>query len=341
MQLIKKVIGIDISMNTFNACMGTIDIKQQMNIISSSGFQNNLKGYMKLLSWIRKTDIKQKLEDDSVPVWFVMEATGVYYENLAYFLKERNHLVSVILPNKMKNFSKTLENKSKTDELDAVTITRYGLEKILNDWQEPNPNLKELKELLREYQTIKQYIAQIKNRMHAKEYTHKPVKTTVSRLKEQEKFFNKQLKQIEKQIKKLISDDDDLNTRIKKITQIEGVSLITALSVITETNGFALIKNGKQLASYAGLDVVQNQSGVFTGKTRISHKGNKFIRRSMYMPALAASRYNLQLKKLYLRLIAKKSSKKIALIAVARKLLILIYTIWKKNEDYVPNYQVK
>ena len=58
------------------------------------------------------------------------------------------------------------------------------------------------------------------------------------------------------------------------------------------------------------------------------------------MPALTACRYNQKLKELYIRLTIKKNNKKIALIAIARKLLLLIYTIWKKNTDYIPNYQV-
>lgn len=57
------------------------------------------------------------------------------------------------------------------------------------------------------------------------------------------------------------------------------------------------------------------------------------------MPALVACRYNQKFKELYIRLVMRKNNKKIALVAVARKLLLLIYTIWKKNVDYMPNYQ--
>lgn len=338
MQFIKLVIGIDVSKDTFTACLGIIDIKQCINIISSDIFKNDIKGFMKLLSWLRKIIIKRKL-DDSLPKWFVMESTGIYYENLAYFLVENNCLVSVILPNKMKSFLKTLESKTKTDEQDAVGITRYGLEKSLFEWKPPSPKMKVLKELLREYQTLKLLVVQVKNRLHAKKYSHEPEKLTVTRLNQQKKFYNKQLNQIKKQIEDLIAEDKDLKSRIEKIKQVEGLGLISILTVITETNGFVLVKNGRQLASYAGYDVVHNQSGLFTGKSRISGRGNSFIRKAMYMPALTAVKYNPRLKQLYIRLVMKKSSKKIALIAVARKLLLLIFTLWKKNEDYIPNYQ--
>jgi len=199
--------------------------------------------------------------------------------------------------------------------------------------------MKIFKELLREYQTLKQLVVQVKNRLHAKQYSHEPEKLTVARLNQQKKFYNKQLNQIKKQIEDLVDKDQDLKSRIEKIKQVEGLGLTSILTVITETDGFVLIKNGRQLKSYAGYDIVHNQSGLFTGKSRISSKGNRFIRKAMYMAALSACRYNQKLKQLYIRLVMKKPSKKIALIAIARKLLLLIYTLWKKNEDYIPNYQ--
>ena len=57
------------------------------------------------------------------------------------------------------------------------------------------------------------------------------------------------------------------------------------------------------------------------------------------MPALSAIRHNPQLKEFYQRLVAKGKNKKLALIAVARKLLLLIYSLWKNNSVYDPNYK--
>jgi len=337
MQYIKQVIGIDGSMDTFTACLGTLDSQLNQYVSKSVTFNNELKGYKKLLSWVRKTSQVLKIPLNS-DFQFVMEATGVYYENLAYFLTEENKFVSVILPNKFKYFAKTLNIKSKTDSIDAGIITRFGLEKTLEKWEAPSRNFKKLKELEREYQTIKQFITVIKNQLHAKQHSHSPLKETVKRLNEQLKLYNKQLRQIIKQIEELLSQDDNLNSKIKKIQTIDGVGLITAVSVIAETNGFALIKNSKQLVSYAGFDVVQRQSGKHEGKTHISKKGNRFIRSALYMPALCACRINNRLKNVYSRLCERKVYKKIGIIAVARKLLILIYSLWKTNTVYNPNH---
>jgi len=61
--------------------------------------------------------------------YFVIEAMGVYYKNLSYFLTEKHQKVIVVLPNKTKNYSKTLDIKSKTDNLDAQMITQFAPER--------------------------------------------------------------------------------------------------------------------------------------------------------------------------------------------------------------------
>jgi transposase len=67
-----------------------------------------------------------------------MEAPGVYYKNLAYFLTDKERQAAVVLPTKMKHYAKTLETKSKTDRLDARAIFQFGLERPLSAWKPPS-----------------------------------------------------------------------------------------------------------------------------------------------------------------------------------------------------------
>ncbi|MBK6931929.1 MAG: IS110 family transposase [Saprospirales bacterium] len=112
------------------------------------------------------------------------------------------------------------------------------------------------------------------------------------------------------------------------------------MTIISETNGFELIENKAQLVSYAGYDVVERQSGSsIKGKTRISKKGNAHIRRALHYPALSAARYDPNLHALYQRVVERNpKAKMVALVAVQRKLLVLIYTLFKNNMEYDPNY---
>ncbi len=334
MSVIKYVVGIDVSMESLSLRLGSIDDRQEKHFMDAATFPNQGRGFRKLLAWTKK-----HLVDPRAAVWFVMEATGVYYENLAHFLVEHDCLVTVILPNKLKHFAKTLDNKSKTDRLDARSICQFGLERGLTRWQPSSPQMRLLKELTREYDTIQRMATQVKNQLHAKDFAHKPLAETTKRLHAQLLLFRQQLSSIEHQIRSIVDDDNDLQTRIGNITTAKGIGFMTVVRTIAETNGFAFITSQKQVASYAGLDIVIKQSGKRQGKPGLSKKGNKHLRRAVFMPALAACRYNQHLKAFYLRLVRSKANKKVALLAVARKILCLIYTLWKKNVPYNPTYQ--
>lgn len=337
MKYLKKVIGIDISKNSFVIRFGTLNNELQQKIGSDFEFNNDLKGFKKFLTTLNK--IPEYLDNENTPCWFVMEATGVYYENLAYFLNHKKYSVSVLLPNKVKHFNKTLDNKSKTDKLDASALSQFGLEKQLKAWVPPSELMKEIKELTREYHNLVVMSTQIKNKIHAKNYSYKPTKENLKRLNQQLNLLKKQITQVKKQLEELVKSDEELNNKIQKIMTAKGLGFLTIITIVSETNGFILFNNIKQLTSFAGYDIIQNQSGTIKGKTKISKKGNKYIRNALYFPALAAVRCDDKFKSVYKRLCEKKVYKKIAIVAVCRKLLSLIYTLWKKNEEYIPNYK--
>lgn len=327
MKIVKQVAGIDVSKDTFHGCLGTINDEQQLHVLQQCSFDNSVKGFKLFEKWIGNYLNKE------LPVWCVMEATGVYYENLAYFLAGQ-YKVSVLMPTKTKYFSKSLDIKSKTDKIDAAMLCRIGLERICPQWTIPSPSLKELKGLCREYRVLKNNAAKIKVRLHALTHSYEPLKTTLRRLQQQLKLIDAQVKQVEAEIHALIKSDDYLYRQFTNIEKVKGISTITIATIVAETNAFACISNIKQLASYAGLDVMMNQSGAYSGKTRISKKGNSHIRAALYPPAMSAIRCNLRLKQFYQNLKARKENGKIGLIAVVRKMLIMIYTLWKKEIEY-------
>jgi len=333
MNPLKQVIAIDIASEKFDAVFGQMDTGQEIKLTASKVFENHKIGFQKFLKWINDTET-----DSSVPLWIVMEATGVYYEQLAYFLNEHHFQIAVVLPNKVKNYAGSLANKSKTDPLDAKAIARFALERKLESWTAPAEPIRQLKALCRQRQQLVELRTQVKNQLHALNASYKPVKTVLNLLEQQISLFDKQIKLVETEIKRLIDQDSDLKTKVKQISTIQGLGWLTVATIIAETNGFALIENQKQLVSYAGLDVVFKDSGKKSGKTRISKKGNSHIRRSLFLPAMTAARMNQKLKPLYERLKKQRTIKMIGIIAVARKLLILIYTLWKNNTTFNPEF---
>jgi len=99
MEIVKQVVGIDVSKDMLVVRIGRVDTDQGQVISKSLRFANNPSGFINLLSWSNKERLSP-----GVPLWFVMEATGVYYENLAFFLSEADEKVVVLLANKTKNF---------------------------------------------------------------------------------------------------------------------------------------------------------------------------------------------------------------------------------------------
>lgn len=342
MEITKIIYGIDISSESFTVSQGVLYKNMERKISYTRSFKNNIKGFKDFTKFAKAINNKYTTGSDT-QLWFVMESTGVYYENLAYFLNDTGFNVSVVLANKMKNFSKTLSTKSKTDEIDSRTITTYGIEKLLEKWEAPAENMKKLKELTREVNELNKLIGINKNRLHAKLHSHNPDSSVIKRLKDHIKFLMKQISGVKKQITELVKEDKKFYQKIKNISVVKGLKTFTIACVVSEMDEFKMTKNKRQLVSYAGLDLIHDQSGKREGKRKISKHGNSHIRRALYMPALSSIRHEKKLKLLYERMCKRYNckDKKRAVIAVMRKLLILIYTLWKNDTVYDPEYYKK
>ena len=155
-------------------------------------------------------------------------------------------------------------------------------------------------------------------------------------------MLNKQEKEIKGEVAAWVAQDDEIKKIIVIICSLPGIGLLTAAIVLAETNGFDLIRNRRQLASYAGFDVKEKQSGTSVkGKARISKKGNKYLRKAMHLPALTAIRHNERFKAIFARLVSKHGIKMKAAVAVQRRLLEMIYTLYKTNRQFDKDYLMK
>ena len=330
----RQHVGIDISKDSFMACIAFQKSDLSIQIKSTKKFDNNLVGYEKLQTWMTS------FIHPELAISLTMEATGVYYENLAYYLFEKKMTVNVLLAKQVKHYALSLNIKTKTDESDAKVIAQIGLERKLRAWSPSSPILRDIKLLVREREDLMDENKAIKNQLHALNHCKTPPKNIIDRLTKRIDFINQQLLEIEQEIKTTVQTDPTLDEKIKNVCTIKGVSFITAIIVVAETNGFALTSNQRQLVSYSGYDIVQNQSGTsLNSKTKISKKGNKRIRKALYFPAISASQHDPKHKAIYTRIHQTTTIKMKGAVAIQRRLLILIYTIFKSNVPYDENYQ--
>jgi len=335
-QISIKTIGIDISFKTLDICIGEIDIKRNIKLSKPFRLPNTTLGFEKLLEKIKEISSKD------FETIVVMEATGIYHENLAYYLTRHLIDIAIILPNVISNYMKSLSLKQLDDKICARAIAQFGLERKLSLWKAPNPNFRKLRELTRERSQIIQERTQVKNKLHAINNKVALVSSSIQRTKDRIAFLEQQEQQINQEIHDLVNNLKDLKSRVSIIQSIPGIGFISAVTILAETSNFDLIKNRKQLTSYAGLDIIHKVSGTsINSKKKISKKGNKYLRSALHFPALTAIRYNQSYKETYMRITVKTSIKMKGVVAIQRKILELSYSLIKKNEYYIKDYKKK
>ncbi|WKK84074.2 IS110 family transposase [Marivirga arenosa] len=335
LQLIRQSVGIDIAMNDFKVCYGYMTTKMDQELVAESSFENTVRGMEGFLAWL--ADFVHSAEN----LYFVMEATGVYHERLCHYLNNQGLNVSVMPSGRVKKYAQSLKQRSKTDLLDAKMLCNLGLERKLDLWVAPSQELLELKQMSRERGQLVKEQSALKCKLHALEHGFLDKSKVIKRLRERLQLLAVQIQEVEMEMRALIAKSHQLKRKVDQLTSIPGISLLSAVVVIGETLGFHGIKNAKQLTSYTGYDVVHRESGLYRGKTSISKRGNSHIRAMLHMPSMTAVRCNPTLKPFYERLKTKKSKPIIALVAVQRKLLCLMFTLWNTDTKYDADYQKK
>ena len=308
---------------------------QSTQVLSYSRFANNSKGFAAFEKWLEKQQISA-----DIPLVFTMEATGVYHEELAWYLFEKDFHLSIVLANKSKAFFKAIGLKSKNDKIDAQGLALMGALQKLTKWQPLSPKLWELRKLNRHRDFLQKQKTQVRNQQHSLTQGKLDSQLLEKQYQSSLKLLEKQIKELEQAMQEMVEKDKQLQQKAKQVCSIPGIGMLTFIALIAETNGFALFENQRQLISYAGYDVVENQSGKRQGKTRISKKGNSHIRKALQFPALVAvKKQDSIFQKLYQGVYGRTKIKMKGYVAVQKKILVLVYTLYKSGQEFDLNYQ--
>lgn len=325
--------GIDMGKAEFHAVYRVLSKEGKTIVRAYKKFANTAAGIQGYYKWAEK-----QLKGSNLPCSYLMEATGVYYEELAYFLHSKNCCVKVVLPNQSKAYAKSLNQKTKTDKVDAKTLSLMVLERIsLRDWKPISSEMRHLKKVTRLRTRLVAEKTRAQNQLQAEKASFESDELVMETLKASIAEKKELISKLEKSLQKTVKEkDSSLHEKIEKICELKGLGFITVLTVVVETNGFKLFENVKQLVSFAGYDVTHHQSGDKVGKTQISKKGNRYIRRALYMPSLSVVKWNPDspFANLHQRVFEKTNIKNKGYVAVQRKMLIIIYTLFKNDQAY-------
>lgn len=307
-----KYFGIDISHLVFDVTDSDGNYYQ---------FKNKISGFKKFV---------KLLTTDS---HCIMEATGYYHYQLAYYLLESGLKVSVENPLAVKRFIQMKLSKIKTDKSDSKLICEYAKQVKLKLWKGNSKHQIECLQMTRLLDVYTKQSTMLKNKIHGEAVLGNPCKVVLSSLRRSLKQIQKEIKTLEDKLLILVKEvHQDVLTRIKSIP---GIGAKTSLMLVVLTDGFERFTSGSELCSYAGLTPVIKKSGSSVkGRSRISKIGNQKLRNLLFMCSFNACKYNKACREIYERIVAKGKSKKLALIAVCNKLLKQAFAIAKSGLLY-------
>jgi len=315
------VLGIDIGKKKL-ACAVMLNGKYKTKTIA-----NTPAGFEMLWSWLERFD--------SLPKHVCLEATGPYGEDVATFLYDQGLPVSIVNPARVKGFAQSEGLRTKTDKVDARLIANFchSKKEKLQVWQPAPKEQRELRDLTRRLEALKQMRVQEKNRLEGNLSD-----LVVANLKKHIRFLEKQIAELEKKISDHIDRHPGLRQQCDLLISIPGVGETTSANLLSELS-FDQFTSARQAAAFAGLTPSDRQSGTSVkGRPRLSKIGSNRLRKTLYMPAMTAMRYNPQLSQFAARLAHKGKAGKVIVAAVMRKLIHMAYGILKSGRPFDPDY---
>src|ERR1017187_2966852 len=297
----------------------------------SKVINNTQSGVIDLLAWAAKQNISPE------ELHVIMEATGVYHEQVAMALADAGVRVSIINPAQVKDFGHSLAVRTKTDGVDSFVLARYGALLKPAAWIPPAPEARMLQALLARRDAIAQDVQRERNRQEKADATDTPALIQKS-LEDSIEFLVKQLAQLQQDIDDHINRHPNLEKDMNLLQSIPGVGPQVGSNMLSVLSSHHF-ESAEQLAAYLGLVPVERQSGSSVlGRARLSKAGPARMRAVLYMAAVVAKRCNPHVKAVYDRLLARGKSKMSALGAAMRKLVHLCFGVIKTQQPYQHNY---
>ena len=318
------VLGIDVCKRTLDACLLQDDDRHHCTV------PNDEAGYQRLHAWASTL---------TAEYCACLESTGSYGEAVAKHLVKEGVAVSLVNPSQTAAFAQAQMLRTKTDAVDAESIARFALAMLsqgeLPRYEPRRPEQEALQELVRHRDALVAQRLQLTNRDQDAEL--KAVKRSNKKLID---AIDREIKQTEREIQKLLGKHERLGKQYELLTSIPGVGAVTATVILSELPPVERFEHPAQVAAYAGVTPRIRHSGSRKPVSQpITKTGNPFLRRTIYMAALTAKRVNPHLKAMAERLHGKGKAPKKVIVAIMRKLMHLIYAILRDQTPFMPDHK--
>jgi transposase len=260
------------------------------------------------------------------PARIAIEATGGFETVVVAALGAAGLPVVVVNPAQVRSYARAIGARAKTDPIDAVVIARFAEATKPAFRPIPDEETQRLADLVARRRQIIAMIVAEKNR---EKRASPKMQRSIGRLL---KALQKELSEIDQDIDDAVRGSSAWRVKEDLLASVPGVGGVVARTLIAELPELGTLTR-REIASLAGLAPYTQRSGKWQGKSFIAG-GRAGVRSALFMAALSARRFNPALKAFYQRLITKGKEKKIALIAVARKLLTILNAILRDKKPW-------
>ncbi|WP_448310804.1 IS110 family transposase [Pantoea sp. PGP6] len=303
----KVVMGVDIAKNSFDVCVSGCS--------GTYHFENSAKGFKALLELVSRHAISL----------FVVEATGNYHRALVESLEVHGFQVAVVNPRLIKNFSRALGLRSKTDVQDARLICEYGMRMEPPVREMPDKELLKLKAMVSRRRQLVANRTMEKNRLEAQ--TEQEIKSDIRR---HIQWLTSEIKRIDEVLAERLRKIPVLKEKVELLREVKGVGPVVMAALLTQVPELGMLDRRK-ISALIGLCPYSRDSGNFRGR-RMIWGGRSDIRSMLYMAVLSAVRYNPEIKAFYENLTSRGKVFKVAMTACMRKLITIINAIIRDGE---------
>lgn len=312
-----EIVGIDIGARELVVCADTVG--------QGARFDNTAQGRGALLAALRTS---------ALPVRVVMEATGIYFLDLACELVGAGIEVMVVNPKAAHHFAEALLERRKDDPVDAAVLAEYGRRMPFVPWQAPAVAVFQLREIGRQIQAFGKDGAAAKNRLHALAATGLANPAVRAAVQAHIAQIEALIDTLIGQAKLLLAQAPELRRKVELVDTAPGFADKAAIIVTAELAGLPPM-TARQWAAQAGLDVREERSGTsLARRPRISKRGNRRLRQALFHPAMTAVRCCPQARAFHDRLIAAGKTPLQAICAVMRKLLHGVHAMWTSDQPF-------
>jgi len=313
-----EVVGIDIGARELAVSAETLTL--------AAAWPNKPEGRGALLAALRRS---------RRPVRAVMEATGIYFLDLACELAEAGVAVMVVNPKAAHHFAEALLERRKDDPVDAGVLREYGRRMPFVAWQPPAASSFQLRQLGRQILAFGKDQAAAKNRLHALEATGLGSAAVRRAVEAHIAGIEKLVAALIAEAKRLLAKTPELRRKVELIDSAPGFADKAAITVAGELVGLPLAMTARQWVAQAGLDVREVRSGSsLARRPRLSKRGNKRLRQALFHPAMTAVGCCPEAAAFRDRLVARGKTPLQAICAVMRKLLHAIHAMWRTDQPF-------